>query len=138
MTGLTASVKGGVIYVEPGKALEVFEESLITPQANGEFEGRPLYRYNVDGPITEPMRLDGPNPRYPEQARQEGINGVVVMDCVITEDGSVRDVKVVNSNAHILSEAAVEAVEQWTFEPATLDGIPVAIRYTLTVRFNLK
>jgi len=138
MTGLTASVKDGVIYVEPGRALEVFEESLITPQANGEFEGRPLYRYNVDGPITEPMRLDGPNPRYPAQAREEGINGVVVMDCVITEDGSVRDVKVVNSNAHILSEAAVEAVEQWTFEPATLDGIPVAIRYTLTVRFNLK
>ncbi len=138
MTGLSASVKDGVIYVEPGRALDVFEEGLITPQANGEFEGRPLYRYNVGGPITEPMRLDGPNPRYPVQARDEGINGVVVMDCVIAEDGSVRDVEVVKSNAHILSEAAVEAVEQWTFVPATLDGIPVPTRYTLTVRFNLK
>jgi protein TonB len=88
--------------------------------------------------LTEPKRIDGPNPHFPEQARQEGINGVVVMECVIAEDGSVRNVEVVQSNADILSVAAVEAVEQWTFEPATLDGLPVAIRYTLTVRFNLK
>ncbi len=60
------------------------------------------------------------------------------MEAVIGEDGSVREVEVVKSNAHVLSEAAIEAVEQWTFEPATLENVPVAVRYILTVKFNLQ
>ena len=60
------------------------------------------------------------------------------MEAVIGEDGSVREVEVVRSNATVLSEAAIEAVEQWTFVPATLEGVPVAVRYVLTVNFALK
>ena len=127
--GLTYSDEGGVISV--GK-------EIAPPKLEGEFEGRPLYRYVEEGKISKPERIDGPNPRYPEQARKEGVNGVVEMECVIGEDGSVRDVKVVRTNADILSEAAIEAVEQWTFEPATLEGVPVAVRYIVTVKFNLR
>ncbi|MEN8165097.1 MAG: TonB family protein, partial [Acidobacteriota bacterium] len=127
--GLTYSDEGGVISV--GK-------EIAPPKLEGEFEGRPLYRYVEEGKITEPKRSDGPNPRYPEEARSEGINGVVVMEAVISEDGSVREVEVLRSNATALSEAAVEAVDQWTFEPATLEGIPVAVRYILTVKFKLQ
>ena len=50
----------------------------------------------------------------------------------------MREVEVVQSNANVLSEAAIEAVEQWTFEPATLEEVPVAVRYILTVKFRLQ
>lgn len=138
LTGLKYSISDGNLEVGTGNPLEVFEKGPEQAPVVGEFEGRPVYRHVFDGPITEPKKLDGPNPRYPEQARAEGINGFVVMDAVIGEDGSVREVEVVRSNAEILSEAALEAVEQWTFEPATLEGVPVAVRYVLTVKFNLK
>lgn len=138
LTGLTSSIKDGVIHVGTGRSLEVLEERFKYPRVEGEFEDRPLYRYIANGVITEPNRIDGPNPRYPEQARKEGVNGVVVMEVVIGEDGSVREVEVVQSNANVLSEAAIEAVEQWTFEPATLEGVPVAVRYILTVKFRLQ
>lgn len=127
--GLNYSFENRVIFVGQG---------VIPPKVEGDLEGRPLYRYVEEGTISEPKRLEGPNPRYPEEARKEGINGVVVMEAVIGEDGSVREVKVVRSNAKILTEAALEAVEKWIFEPATLEGAPVAVRYILTVKFALK
>jgi len=110
----------------------------LDPKIEGDLDGRPLYRFVEEGKITEPERIGGPHPRYPEQARSGGINGEVEMECVIGEDGSVRQVEVIRSNATVLSDAAVEAVEQWTFKPATLEGVPVAVRYILTVRFHLK
>ena len=136
--GLSSTVMDGRIHVGKAKTLETVFEHHQQPKIEGEFEGRPLYRYVEEGAITEPKRVDGPNPRYPEQARKEGINGVVLLECVIGEDGSVREVEVVQSNANVLSEAAIEAVEQWTFEPATLEEVPVAVRYILTVKFRLQ
>ena len=138
MTGLKYSIENGRLHVGTGHPVEVFEKGPKQPTVVEDFEGRPLYRFVEEGKITEPKRVDGPNPRYPEQARKEGINGVVVMEAVIAADGSVREVEVVRSNAAVLSEAAVEAVEQWTFEPATLEGVPVAVRYILTVKFRLQ
>ena len=138
MTGLKYSVDDGRLHVGKGQPMEVFENGLKQPRIEGDLESRPVYRFVEEGKISEPKRVDGPNPRYPEQARAEGINGVVVMDVVIGEDGSVHEVEVVESAANVLSEAAIEAVEQWTFEPATLEGIPVAVRYILTVKFRLQ
>lgn len=135
---LVAVVDGGRIIVGKAAALETGPNPDLQPKIEGDIDGRPLYRHIVDGLITAPKRLDGPNPRYPEQARAEGINGVIVLDCVVAEDGSVREIEVKRSTANVLSEAAVEAVEQWIFEPATLEGVPVAVRYVVTVNFQLK
>ena len=136
--GLTAVVDDGRVIVGKAATLGTEPNNERNPKIEGEFEGRPLYRYVEEGKISKPERIDGPNPRYPEQARKEGVNGVVEMECVIGEDGSVRDVEVVQTTADILSEAAIEAVEQWTFEPATLEGVPVTVRYIVTVKFNLR
>jgi TonB family protein len=101
-------------------------------------DGIAVYAFVVDGPITEPLKLEGPNPNYPEAARDARIQGIVVMKVVILADGAVADVEVVREAPLGLTEAAVEAVRQWRFEPATLDGRPVAVSYFLTVRFNLQ
>ena len=99
--------------------------------------GGPVYDFMVDGPITEPVRLDGPNPEYPEEARAARIQGVVVLRTTILADGTVGDVEVERGLPLGLTEAALAAIRQWRFTPATLDGQPVAVHYVLTVRFQL-
>ena len=56
---------------------------------------------------------------------------------MIGEDGLVRDVKVLKGLPFGLEEAAVEAVRQWTFEPATKNGLPVPVVFNLTINFKL-
>ncbi len=95
-------------------------------------------RFVVGGNITEPERISGPNPVYPEAARRARIQGVVVLECVIGKDGTVQSTKVLRGLPLGLTEAAVEAVSRWKFRPSTLNGKPVEVLYILTVRFNLQ
>jgi len=95
-------------------------------------------RFRERGNMTRPVQIDGLNPRYPEAARAVGIQGVVVLECVIGKDGSVRDIKVLRKLPLGLTESAVTAVQSWIFEPSTLNGRPVEVLYISTVRFSLK
>jgi TonB family protein len=88
--------------------------------------------------ITHPEVIQKVNPKYPEEARKAKIMGYVIVETVINEKGTVDDIKVVESPDELLSEAAVEAVRQWTFEPALCDGRPVGVYYNLTIKFHLK
>jgi protein TonB len=95
-------------------------------------------RFVVGGNITEPKKISGPNPVYPEAARRARIQGVVVLECTIGKDGRVQNVKVLRGLPLGLTETAVDAVNKWRFEPSTLNGKPVEVLYILTVRFNLQ
>ena len=95
-------------------------------------------RFVVGGNITEPVKLSGPNPIYPEAARRARIQGVVVLECTIGKQGSVQEVKVLRPLPLGLTEAAIDAVNKWKFKPSTLNGKPVEVLYILTVRFNLQ
>jgi protein TonB len=95
-------------------------------------------RFVVGGNITEPKKLSGPNPVYPEAARRARIQGVVVLECTIGKDGIVREAKVLRGLPLGLTEAATDAVRKWRFQASTLNGKPVEVLYILTVRFNLQ
>ncbi|MFV2071025.1 MAG: energy transducer TonB [Thermoanaerobaculales bacterium] len=95
-------------------------------------------RFVVGGNITEPKRLSGPNPTYPEAARRARIQGVVVLECTIGKDGRVIRAKVLRGLPLGLTESAQDAVRKWRFQPSTLNGKPVEVLYILTVRFNLQ
>jgi len=88
--------------------------------------------------ITEPVAINKINPKYPEEARKEKVMGVVTLETVVTENGEVGEIEVLQSPDERLSKASVEAVSQWTFEPALCDGRPVGVYYNLTLKFNLK
>jgi len=88
--------------------------------------------------ITHPEAIQKVNPKYPEEARKAKIMGIVIVETVINENGTVDDIEVVESPDESLSEAAVEAVRQWTFEPALCDGRPVGVYYNVTLKFHLK
>jgi protein TonB len=76
-------------------------------------------------------------PPYPEIARRSKLEGVVVLEAVITKTGSVEEVKVLRALHPVLDQAALNAVKQWKYEPAILNGKPVKVYFTVTVTFKL-
>ena len=88
--------------------------------------------------ITHPVVVEKINPKYPPEARKEKVMGMVTVETVITEEGVVEEIKVLKSPDDRLSAAAVEAIQQWQFEPALCDGNPVGVYYNLTVNFRLQ
>ena len=91
----------------------------------------------VGGAIRAPQKTVHVVPEYPAIARASRVEGVVILEAVIAEDGSVRDVRVLRSRP-LLDEAAMEAVRQWRFTPTLLNGDAVAVVMTVTVSFSLK
>lgn len=92
----------------------------------------------VFGAVTRPVFLDGPQPRYTETARRAGVQGTVIVEAVINEQGRVTDVRILKTLPMGLDQAAVDAVRSWRFKPATLASKPVKVYYTLTVNFTLQ
>jgi len=92
---------------------------------------------HVGGDIKPPRKVVDVAPVYPLLARAARVEGIVILEAVIAEDGSVRDVRVLRSQA-LLDEAAVEAVRQWRFTPTLLNGQPVPVVMTITVAFKLR
>ena len=78
------------------------------------------------------------DPAYPEDAREAGVGGTIVLQAAIREDGVVGDVKVLSAvpGWPSLDRNAVEAVRRWRYRPAVQDGEPVSISYTVTVEFR--
>lgn len=92
----------------------------------------------VGGQIKEPRKTKEVKPIYPEIARKARIEGVVILEITVSKQGTVKDVKVLRGLPMGLTEAAVEAVKQWEYEPSTLNGRPVEVLVTVTARFNLQ
>jgi len=86
--------------------------------------------------LQAPRKIRDMAPRYPTIAQASRVEGVVILEAVIAEDGSVQDVRVLRSKP-LLDDAAVEAVRQWRFTPTLLGGQPVPIVMTVTVSFTL-
>jgi protein TonB len=76
-------------------------------------------------------------PRYPSRAQQEQVQGVVILEAIVDEDGSVTAARVVKSVGPDLDEEALGAARQWRFTPAFLDGHPISVIVTLELEFRL-
>jgi protein TonB len=94
-------------------------------------------RVRVGGAVKPPVRIVNVNPVYPEEAQAAGIQGIVVLDCVIGEDGSVIETQLVESIPE-LDQAAIDAVTQWHYQPTLLNGEAVEVEVTVTINFTLR
>ena len=88
----------------------------------------------VGGPVASPRKIFDVPPILPEQARQAGIRGVVILEITIGTDGTVIDARVLRS-IPLLDSAALECARQWRYEPVLLNGRPVPIVMTTPVSF---
>ena len=77
-------------------------------------------------------------PTYPVSMREAGREGVVPLEALIGLDGTVTSVRVLSAQVHPdFAIAAVDAVRQWRFSPTLLNGVPVEVVMTVSVRFDL-
>jgi protein TonB len=90
----------------------------------------------VGGRVQPPERLKFVEPHYPAIAQSARVSGMVILQAVIAEDGSVGDVTVLRS-IPLLDQAAIDAVRQWQFSPPTLNGKTIPVVMTVTVNFAL-
>ena len=98
----------------------------------------PLKVGRVILPPVPPVKMSTPSPQYTAAAREKKVEGVVIIEAIIGKTGSVTHVKVLKGLPLGLNKAAAIAVCEWQFEPATLNGEPVAVIYNLTVNFRLQ
>ena len=93
------------------------------------------------GDVTNPELIGDSkiDPLYPEMARVARVEGNVVLQAIVRQDGSVGDLHVLRSNRPMMGfeEAAIAAVQQWRYEPATQNGRPVDVYFTVFVEFSL-
>ncbi len=90
------------------------------------------------GQVSPPRVIHRVEPRYPRAALAARIEGAVVLDLIIAEDGSVESIQVLQEGPLDFAESAVAAVRRWRFEPSTYQGRPVKVHYVLTVTFRLR
>jgi protein TonB len=90
----------------------------------------------VGGAVREPKKITDVRPVYPAIAQAAKVEGLVILEAVINERGVVERVKVLRS-APLLDAAAVDAVQKWRYTPTLLNGTPVSVLMTITLRFTL-
>jgi protein TonB len=79
--------------------------------------------------------IERKDPIYPVVAKEANLSGPVEVRFHIRPDGTVHDVGVVRGN-RLLSEAAIEAVQQWRYKPAVLNGTPVESDGSVVLNFE--
>jgi TonB family protein len=91
----------------------------------------------VGGDVHAPKVVHRVEPAYSDEARRNRVSGIVILEVLIDATGHVTEVLPLKPLPYGLTAAAVDAVKQWTFEPATLAGKPVPVIFDLTVNFKL-
>lgn len=122
--GLSAIVISGTVLVVGTKRVALAQED------------RPVHSMKEAG-VVAPRLLEKVEPKYSEEARDNKIEGKVILSVVVSEEGVIDEAKVVESLESSLDANAIEAVTHWKFSPATKDGKPVAVSATIEVNYRL-
>jgi TonB family protein len=118
------------LFSVPGTDLGV-GKARVQMYADGLFVGSKTFEV-----VKVPVLIHRVQPVYPVAARKARIEGIVIMEGIVTASGGVEEVRVLQSVDPLLDAAAVRAVQQWKYEPATLEGKPVRVCLTLTAAFS--
>jgi protein TonB len=118
--GQMGGVIGGIISSTP-----LAVPKMATPQ-----------RVRVSGGVTQGNLIYGPKPPYPAIARTARVFGDVVLRAIISKSGAIENLQVVSGHP-MLTQSAMETVRQWRYKPYYLNGEPVEVDTTITVKFTL-
>jgi len=91
----------------------------------------------VGGDVKQAKLISSVPPVYPALAKTQHVAGNVVIDALIDPYGRVTETKIISGPA-MLHEAAMNALRQWKYQPAMLDGKPVAMHLSVTIQFRLQ
>jgi TonB family protein len=105
----------------------------IYVSARDHLSGMPV---NVPASVMQENLISSRVPAYPDAAKAQGIQGTVMMRAIISKNGTVGHLQVIDGDP-LLRGAATEAVSRWRYRPYTLNGSPVEVATTVRVDFRL-
>jgi len=97
---------------------------------------RPAGPVRVGGGVESAKLIYSPHPTYPRMAIATRSQGTVHLEAIIAADGRIRNLRVL-SGPPLLVHAALDAVQQWKYEPTLLNGAPVEVVTEIEVNFTL-
>jgi protein TonB len=128
--GVPGGMPGGVVGGVPGGLAADIPPPPPLPPA-------PREPVRVGGSVEQPTLLHRVDPVYPQLAVAANIEGSVILEALVDEEGRVLDLRVLRS-AGVLDKAALAAVRQWRYSPVLLNGRPEKFILTVVVTFRLE
>ena len=125
---------GALIITTVKHQKEIYNEQISQPDVFDKVDEAPQF----PGGMAGMMQYLSSNIRYPEDAREAGTQGRVIVSFIIEKDGSISNAKVAKSTYSSLDEEAlrvVSAMPNWT--PGKQYGQPVRVKYSVPVSFRL-
>jgi TonB family protein len=93
-------------------------------------------RIKVGGNFMQAKLVRQPHPVYPPDAKEARIQGVVKLQAIIGKDGTIQNLEVISGHP-LLVPSAMDAVQQWRYEPTLLNGEPVEVITQIDVNYTL-
>jgi protein TonB len=90
----------------------------------------------VGGKVQAAKIVHQVTPVYPPLARQARISGIVRLEAAISRSGTIESLQVMSGHP-MLTQAALDAVRQWVYQPTLLNGQPVEVVTQIEVNFKL-
>lgn len=97
--------------------------------------------FSKGGALTtaQPGYLKNPAPVYPEAARRQGQEGLVVLSVAVDKTGRPGKIEIKSSSGfEWLDQSALKAVSRWKFQPAKMGGMPIDSVVEVPIRFQLE
>jgi len=105
------------------------------PDSGAHTANFPLHK--IGHGVTPPRQIYNREPEFSEQARRDKYMSLVVISGTVDPQGAFTDLCVTQAGGEGLDERAIEAAKLWKFQPATLQGEPVAVRINAEMSFRL-
>jgi TonB family protein len=129
-TGVVSA--GGLVVYEAGKVIfRTPPQSLLTSAKDDATQ--PVM---VPSRVADEYLVERVEPEYPESAREQHIQGPVVLVALVGKDGAVEKLSTVKGDSQLV-DAATDAVRQWRFKPFFRNGSPEEFQTQITVSFRL-
>jgi len=150
---LAAAAESAPGLIEPGPTLETAQgrgsdDGGGTGSGEGQGSGRGLGTgggmggdvFQPGNDVSTPLLVRDVKPQYTVDAMRANIQGAVLLECVVLPDGTVSDIKILQSldNRYGLDQQAVSAAKQWRFLPGRRFGEPVPVMVKIQLSFFLR
>ena len=94
-------------------------------------------RLRISTAVATGLQIHDVQPKYPQEAKERGIQGDVLFQATIDTKGNLINIKTVQGNPFLVS-AALEAVEKWKYRPYIYEGKPVEADVSIRVQFHMR
>lgn len=109
----------------------------VIQHISGDLLDPPELIFNTIDVDEVPKGLSLIKPSYPNELKRAAIEGSVLVEFIVTKQGSVRSIRIKKSKEKAFSDSVIRAIKRWKFEPGKIKNQPVATRVRQTIKFTL-